>query len=292
MSVDVTVVGSPYLDLVFEGLPRLPGPGEEVVGRALHVAPGGTAIQAIGLARLGMSVALVSPKARDVAGRLIEEILEREGVRWIGPDTDVTATTAVLSTPDGTAMATATAGGGEPDPEAVAATDPARVVLSIGRAGLRPPGVPACIVTGSIEIEAGASPLDVPVVPGDVLVMNAREAQALTGEDAAAAAARTLAVGAETAIVTLGSGGAIGVRYGELVRAPAPDVPSVDATGAGDLFVAGTVWAASHELPLPSTLAWACLYASLSITSPTAMGGARRLEELLEEGRRRGLTPP
>ena len=52
---------TPFLDLVFEGLPRLPGAGEEVVGRALHVVPGGTAVQAIGLARLGLSVALVSP---------------------------------------------------------------------------------------------------------------------------------------------------------------------------------------------------------------------------------------
>jgi sugar/nucleoside kinase (ribokinase family) len=50
----VAVVGAPFLDLVFEGLPRLPREGEEVVGRALHLVPGGTAIQAIGLARLGL----------------------------------------------------------------------------------------------------------------------------------------------------------------------------------------------------------------------------------------------
>jgi sugar/nucleoside kinase (ribokinase family) len=292
VSVDVAVVGSPFLDLVFEGLPRLPAPGEEVVGRSLHVVPGGTAIQAIGLARLGISVALVSPKANDVGGRLLGEILVREGVRWIGPETDRTATTAVLSTAAGTAMATATAGGGEPDAATVAAVDPGRVVLSLGRAGLRPPNVPACIVTGSIEIEAGASLPDVPDVAGDILVVNVREALALTGEEAAEPAARALAARAETAIVTSGADGAIGMRAGELARAPAPSVQAVGATGAGDLFVAATVWAASRGLPLGQTLSWACLYASLSVESPTALDGARRLPELLEEGRRRGLTPP
>lgn len=292
MSVDVAVVGSPFLDLVFEGLPRLPAPGDEVVGRALHVAPGGTAIQAIGLARLELSVALVSPRAADVGGRFLGEIFEREGVRWIGPETDRTATTAVLSTAAGTAMATATAGGGEPDAAAVAAVDPGRVVLSLGRAGLRPPNVPACIVTGSIEIETGSSLPDVPEVADDVLVVNVREALALTGERAAEPAARALAARAGTAIVTMGTDGAIGVRAGELARARASSVKAVDATGAGDLFVAATVWAASRGLPLGPTLAWACLYASLSVASPTALEGARRLAELLEEGRRRGLTPP
>jgi sugar/nucleoside kinase (ribokinase family) len=292
VSVDVAVVGSPFLDLVFEGLPHLPGPGEEVVGRELHVVPGGTAIQAIGLARLGMSVALVSPRAEDLAGRLLAEALEREGVRWVGGPTDRTATTAVLSTTEGTAMATATAGGGEPDLAVAAATGAERVVLSLGRAELRPPGIPACIVTGSIEIEAGASLADVRPEAGDVLVMNVREATSLTDEDDAAEAAHRLARHVETAVVTLGADGALGVRRGELAYAPAPNVPTVDATGAGDLFVAATVWATARDLSLPSVLAWACLYASLSVSSSTALAGARRLHELLEEGRARGLTPP
>jgi sugar/nucleoside kinase (ribokinase family) len=292
VSVDVTVVGSPFLDLVFEGLPRLPGPGEEVVGRTLHVVPGGTAVQAIGLARLGLSVALVSPKASDAGGSLLAEAFEREGIRWIGPATDRTATTAVLSAPEGTAMATATAGGGEPDAEAVAATRPMSVVLSLGRAGLRPPGVPACLVTGSIEIEAGVSLTDVPEETGDVLVMNVREATALTGERDAEAAAVALGRRAQTVIVTLGAQGAVGIQGGALARAPSPHVTPVDATGAGDLFVAAIVWARASRLPFRDALSWACLYAGLSVSAPTAVAGARHLEDLVGEGRRRGLTPP
>ena len=61
MMAGVAVVGAPFLDLVFEGLPRLPTAGEEVVGRALHVVPGGTTIQAIGIERLGIPATLVAP---------------------------------------------------------------------------------------------------------------------------------------------------------------------------------------------------------------------------------------
>jgi len=52
------------------------------------------------------------------------------------------------------------------------------------------------------------------------------------------------------------------------------------------------VWAVLRGLALPDALAWACLFAGLSVSVPTALAGARRLDELLEEGRRRGLSPP
>ncbi|HWL91320.1 MAG TPA: carbohydrate kinase family protein [Actinomycetota bacterium] len=291
MSEYVTVVGNPFLDLVFEGLPHLPSVDEEVLARSFHMVPGGSAIQAIGLARLGLSVALVSARGTDGVGRLLGDILTREKVRWIGPATADSPTTAIMSTPEGTAMATAAAVG-EATLEDVAATDPRRVVLSLGRAGLRPEGVPACFVTGSIEIEAGVSLSELLILEDDVLVMNAREARAVTGEADVETSARMIARHGGTAVVTRGDVGAVGVRGDDLIRAPAVDVVARDATGAGDLFVAALVWAMTTGLPLRPSLEWACLFAGLSVMAPTALAGARRLEELLEEGKRRGLTPP
>jgi ribokinase len=290
VTASVAVVGAPFLDLVFEGLPRLPAAGEEVVGRGLHVVPGGTAIQAIGLARLGMPATLVAPRPGDLAGRIVAGLLEREGVPWVGRPAEHTAATAILSSAGGVAMATAPADG-EPTLQDIAAVGAATVVLSLGRAHLRPPDATACFVTGSVEIEAGARP-PVETAPGDVLVVNEREAIALTGEADAERAARALAGACETAIVTTGPGGAVGAREDELVRSPAPDVDVVDATGAGDLFVAGIVWATERGLDLEGALSWACLSAGLSVTAPTALAGAWHLDDLLAEGRRRGLTPP
>ena len=43
---DVAVIGAPFLDLTLEGIQRVPSAGEELVARALHATPGGTATQA------------------------------------------------------------------------------------------------------------------------------------------------------------------------------------------------------------------------------------------------------
>jgi sugar/nucleoside kinase (ribokinase family) len=289
VNVDVVVVGSPSFDLVFEGLPRLPTAGEEIVGRAFHPAPGSTAIQAIGMARLGLSVTLVSPCGTDMGGRFLRETLQREGVSWTGADVPATPTTAVLSAADGTAMATAWAEG-EPTAAEVEAVGASSAVLSLGRARLRPHATPACFITGTVEIEAGASVPD--PRPGDSIVVNVDEARALTGMDDPDAAARVLAAGGRTAVITKAADGAVAAQAERLVRAAAPATQEGDATGAGDLFVAGFVWARSEGIDLEAALAWACLYAALSIPDPTAFAGARHLDELMREGRARGLTPP
>jgi ribokinase len=106
------------------------------------------------------------------------------------------------------------------------------------------------------------------------------------------AAAQDLASRAGSAVLTLGDQGAIGVRGGEVIRVPAIEVEAIDATGAGDLFVAAWVWAVSRRLALRPALEWACLAAALSVSAPTALEGAVHLDDLLEEGCRRELTPP
>src|SRR5207302_7882515 len=137
---DVAVVGSPFLDITFEGLPRVPGPGEEVLARALHAAPGGTGMQAIGLARLGLSVILVAPLGGGFGADMLRAALRAEGVRLAGDSgSGTTPTTALLATPEGVAMATAL-GDREPTAEEVRAAGAGAAVLSIGRLHLAPPG--------------------------------------------------------------------------------------------------------------------------------------------------------
>lgn len=137
MKIDVVVVGAPFLDLTFEGLPHLPLLGEEVVGRSLQIAPGGTGIQALGAARLGLATALVAPVGRASGAGLLRGFLESEGVRIVDgaprlgsdpgdPEGSDVPTTALLTTSNGVAMATVVQGR-EPTAEEVAAV-PARAV--------------------------------------------------------------------------------------------------------------------------------------------------------------------
>ena len=76
-TVDVACVGPAFLDLTFEGLDELPGPGQERHALELHATPGGAAITALGLARLGLRTALLAPLGRDVAGRTVRPAASR-----------------------------------------------------------------------------------------------------------------------------------------------------------------------------------------------------------------------
>jgi sugar/nucleoside kinase (ribokinase family) len=288
---DVAVVGAPFVDLTFAGLERLPPAGEEVVGRSLHVGPGGTGMQAVAAARLGLSTALVSPIGTDLGGRMLRSIFADEGVQWLGDEVDATPTTAILSTAEGTAMATAPADG-EPSREEVAAADARAVVLSLGRLALRPPDTHVYVTTGSVELDAGVRLEEGAIGGVRALILNESEALRVTGAGDANDAAERLATSAGSIVVTLGADGAVAVEGSHVVRGSAPAVEALDATGAGDLFVAAYVWADLAGLAADARLAWACLYAGLSVRGPTALDGALRLEELLAEGERRDVPRP
>lgn len=290
-ALDVAIVGAPFVDLTFAGLERLPRAGEEVVGRELRMGPGGTGMQAVATARLGLSTALVSPVGADVGGRMLRSILADEGVSWLGPGVDATPTTAILSTPEGAAMATAPADA-EPSREDVVAVDARAVVLSLGRLPLRPRNAAVYVTTGMVEVEAGVRPDETALEGIRALILNEHEAVRITGARDASDAAERLAGPARSVVVTLGSDGAVAVEGGRVVRAPAPAVEVFDATGAGDLFVAAYVWADLAGLGAEARVAWACLYAGLSVRAPTALDGALRLDELLAQGKRRGMPGP
>lgn len=288
---DLAVVGAPFLDLTFAGLTRLPRPGEEVVARELRAAPGGTGMQAVGAARLGLSTALVAPVGVGAAAELLRSTLATEGVRWLGREAGGTSTTAILTAGEGTAMATVL-GSEEPTADDVVAVGAAAVVLSLGRLALRPSAATVYATTGAIELDAGVGHEAASLDGVRSLILNQHEASRIAGVDDAAEAARRLSERVPCVVVTLGGGGALAVDGGRVVRATAPVVDVVDATGAGDLFVAAYVWADLAALDAEARIAWASLYAGLSVRAPTALEGALRRDELLAEGERRGLTVP
>jgi sugar/nucleoside kinase (ribokinase family) len=290
VTFDLAVVGTPFLDLTLSGLSQLPGPGREILADDLHLTPGGAAMTAVAGARLGLSTALVGPVGEDFAGRELHRLLDDEGVAWVGPPAPRCSFTVLMHTPAGTAMAT------HLDPSDVRAGDVKRagarsVVLSLGRLALRPSDARCYVVTGALELERLAGTR--PELEGvEAVIITAEEASALTGEPTPEQAARALAARGCTAVITRGAEGAVAAGDREVVVAPGIEVPTTSATGAGDLFVAAYVWADVPGLSLEDRLCWAVLYAGLSVRTPTAFSGAVRVDELIKEGRRRGLIPP
>jgi ribokinase len=267
---DVAVVGAPFIDLVFEDLPSSPAVDRELLARRLLVTVGGTALQAIAATRAGARTALVAPRGTDRFGTWAEEMVASEGVRWLGCEIPATSVTAVLPGPDGTAMVTA-ASAEEPTAGEVASTQPTGVLLSLGRRHLAPAGAMTFLVTGPAELDAGMT-LDA-AEGADAVIVNAREASALTATDDVEEAVRGIGEVATIAVVTLGARGALAIHGGRVVRARPTSVSSGDATGAGDVF-AGT-FAASLVLgaPLQEALDTATRKAARAAAGATAWEG-------------------
>jgi len=286
---DVAVVGSPFLDLTFEGLDGLPAPGEEMLSRELHLSPGGSAMTAIGAARLGLAVALISPVGGDLAGSYIGSVLRTEGVTWEGPAAPRTAVTVVMPWAEDRAMATYNPLL-EPDAADVARVEARAFVISLRQLHVVPPGARVYAVTGYPEVVGPGNGPASDLERVRAVIANEFEARQLTGAASAGEAALALSATAPTAVVTCGPQGAVGAEGGRIVRAPGLDVLGRDTTGAGDLFVSAFVWADLHGMALEDRLRWATLYAGLSVRTYTPLAGAVRLAELVAAGRQAGLA--
>jgi sugar/nucleoside kinase (ribokinase family) len=167
---------------------------------------------------------------------------------------------------------------------------PRAIAATLEQVDLLPGDACAFVTCGDDDARAFAGRLPRVSRKLRALIVNRREAGVLTGASTPEEAARALAEVAETAVVTLGPDGAVAVvgdRPGAVDGVNASMV--VDTTGAGDLFAAALAWADLLGADAEVALAWANLYAGLSVGSHTGIGGAVTRERLLEEGERCGL---
>jgi ribokinase len=268
-----------FLDMIFEGLDELPTPGRERWAHELHESPGGAGTTAIGLARLGLRAAVVAPLGRDVAGRTVRELLEREGVVCAGPESERTSVTVVLPLEGDRAMVTY-----EPparvDSETIARLEPRAVVVNADRLELVPDGAAGYATVGDAEATSLSHRLPSDLEHARALLLNQQEAQRITSTSVPEAAAISLAERVETVVVTCGVSGAVAASGGELITASAPTVEARDTTGAGDLLVAAYVHGDLTGLPLAERLQRAVVYAALSVRRATGAMSAVTLEEL------------
>lgn len=263
----VLVVGSINMDMVAHA-PRLPAPGETLVGEAFVMAPGGKgANQAVAAARLGAKVAFVSRVGTRQHGEALLQALQDEGV-------DSSAVARDAQALPGIAVIMVASEGGENSivyvPGSNAKLSPADVQAAAAKfqaatvtvAQLEVP-VPAIQRAFELTRAAGgrtvlnAAPA-LAVTPAllalsDCLILNETEAFQLAGlpslpEDAAQAqllaqvaeAAHALRQrGAGQVLVTLGAAGVLMCGAEGPQHLPAQAVKAVDTVGAGDTFVGG-----------------------------------------------------
>ena len=273
----ITVVGSINLDLVATA-PRLPAPGETVTGATLARYPGGKgANQAYAAEKLGAEVSLIGRVGNDAMAGEALALMSELGVDLAGVEVDVAAPTGV----------------------ALIAVDPTgenQIVVAAGANHLvTPEQLPqriegALIVQLELPVEtveaavgratgfvcanlAPAQPVSEALLRrADLIVVNETEA-AFYGE--------ALHWGGGRVVVTKGAQGAALYQRGvETASARPPAVEAVDATGAGDAFVAAITMALLEGMAPDEALRFACAAGAVAATRPGSQPSAPERAEV------------
>jgi ribokinase len=275
----VVVVGSCIVDVALYA-DRIPVAGEPVVARDAATAIGGKASnQAIGVRRLGVPSALVALVGTDAWADAALTLWRREGVDVAHVVRDVGQPTGmgiVVVRGDGeNVTVTAPAASGRLGAADVDAAAPAIAAARVVVTHLNAPA--ATLVRALASARAvgcttvlNASPLgelpDALAGLADVLVVNRLEAAALTGVgDPEAAAGRLADRAGGAVVVTLGADGAVLADAGETWPVPPFAADAVDATGAGDAFVAGLAGGLAARDDVAAAARYGCAVAALSV---------------------------
>jgi len=297
----IVVVGSLNMDLVAV-VPRLPGPGETLLGSQYFTAHGGKgANQAYAAAKLGGDVAMLGRVGSDEYGRQMRANLQAVGC-------DVTGVEAVDGS-SGLAMILV-AESGQNSIVVVPGANHRLLPGDLERGDARL--AQAQIVLLQLEspaetvLEAArrAKPhgaqviLDpAPALPNpppdlfkliDVLTPNeseaahllGRQARDLTTDDAASIARKLQSLGPPTVIVKMGSQGCLLAEGRKLRQIPAPSVTVADTTAAGDVFNAALAVARAEGASLEKACEFAVRAAAVSVTRFGAQPSAPSRDEV------------
>lgn len=294
------VLGSLNLDLVVHA-PRLPWPGETLMGRHFDTDEGGKgANQAVAARRMGARVAMLGCVGRDAHGARLREALQREGIAVgaVGEDpAQPTGVASIVVGEDGENIIVVVPGANHSvRPEQVRAQAPllerARIVVAQLEVPL--PAVQAAMamaraagVTTLLNAAPAAALPDALLADVDWLVVNESEAAALAGhavtnrEQALAAAQALLQRGPREVVVTLGALGLLHVSADGHRHQPAYAVQAVDSTGAGDTFVGTLAAGLAEGLAPPQALQRGQAAAALAVSRRGSQSAMPTRDEVL-----------
>ena len=279
-SCDVLCIGILVADIFVPPLKRFPASGELVLVDNLPLSTGGCAANtAIDLAKLGMKVSVVGKTGNDVFADFIANELKSHGIDTSGIRSTTTLPTSrtVILPIIGDDRRYIHAKGAnaelkvtDVDLEQVARSKALYVggyllVPSFKQEELvelfkfaRSRGVKTILDVAGVNPELGLEPVRQVLSYTDAFLPNNDEAFLLTGEtDPLKQAAAILECGTQTAVITLGSNGAVALTRQECLRASAFKINFVDGSGGGDAFDAGFIIGMLEGWGLPRTIEFA-----------------------------------
>ncbi|MGD2182407.1 ribokinase [Lusitaniella coriacea] len=289
--MSILVFGSLNMDFVAQ-VPRMPVPGESVLGHNFVMAAGGKgANQAVAAARLGTKTAMVGRVGRDRAGEDLLAQLHAGGVNTEGIfiDEETHSGVALIAVDDrGENQIIVVPGtNGRVNREDVARltalltpeTSALLLQLEIPLSAVQAAAQTARERGITVILDPAPAPQDFPakLYPLiDVITPNEVEATQLVGfpvEDRATAtqAAQTLVErGVSTAIVKLGDRGLVCTTSTDCYFISPYSVRAIDSVAAGDAFNGGFASARDRGLSLPEALKWGAACGALTTTQSGA----------------------
>lgn len=291
----IAVVGSYGAGLSLR-VTRMPAAGETVVGGPFEVHAGGKGSnQAIGAARLGADVALLTALGNDPFAAQARGLWEAEGIDTSKVITVGAATMVGVILVDGNGQNRIAIAPGALDlldpatvdgfADQIAAADVCLIQLEIPVAAAvhalrvaRRAGVP------TVLNPAPARPLPAETLQlVDYLIPNETEAATLAGRVAPVEelGRRLAAAGARHVVVTVGERGAVVVTDAAAVQVPASPVEQVlDTTGAGDAFNAAFAVALAEGADPVEAARWGCAAGGFAVQHWGVVPGLPRRHDL------------
>jgi ribokinase len=288
--------------------PRIPVPGETIIGNKYFTAPGGKgANQAFAAARIGGNTAMLGRIGDDAFGREMKESLADLGcdVSGIGitPGTSGVALIFVAETGQNSIIVVPGANDAFA-PEHVDATKMRGATAVLLQLENPLPTVMAAAAKGrqaSARVILDPAPAPAEPLPAellrsvDILTPNETEAAILAGlapsrltpKQAVDVARKLQQMGGRTVIVKLGDQGCVVVDEEGATLVPAPQVKAIDTVGAGDVYNGALAVGLSDGLSLRDAAMFANNAAAFSVTrighGITAVPTRRELDAFVQE---------
>ena len=299
--MSIVVLGSSNTDMIIKA-PRIPRPGETILGGAFQTAAGGKgANQAVAAARAGGKVSLIACIGDDMFGRQALEGFKKDQI-------DIQFVRIDASAPSGVALIMVD----EQGENSIAVASGANAKLSADDAGaarsvitnadvllmqLETP-VETVITAAKMAADEGVrvllNPAPAQKLPQELLknisiiTPNETEAELLTGikvidEESAAEAAHSLQnLGPQIVLITLGAMGVFVLSEHFEGLAPSFKKDAIDTTAAGDVFNGALASAIAKDVEFLEAVRFAQAAAAISVTRLGAQPSVPQKLEILE----------
>ncbi len=299
--MNITVIGSSNTDMIIK-VPRLPKPGETVLGGKFSTAPGGKgANQAVAAARSGGNVTFVARVGDDIFGEQALKNFKEDGINtdFIIKDKEAPSGIAEIFVSEDGENSIAVALGANLNlsvydviaaKEAILSSDILLMQLEIPLKTVQYAAKLA--FDNGIRVilnPAPGQPLPIEVLKTiSILTPNETEAAMLTGikiedEGAAEDAGRILmSKGVNKVIITIGKKGALILDSSGSELVGGFKVHAVDTTAAGDIFNGALAVALTEKKNIWEAVKFANAAAALSVTKLGAQPSAPKRKDILE----------